>query len=656
MRPIGLIIPSNSLAPVKGAFMPLDPSLTALYGLNGAGKSYVLDALRSCLSGIGTRRGVGGIRLLAATPPKDFSYLMRRAWGQFFSEDVPDAGSMKYRRDAFVEYSLEQHWERFYETADFELREELATEFCEADTWLFEPTGVSEPSWDISPAVIGQHGSASQKFLDWLVAADDFDIDAMSPIYSAWGDTTEGSDGRPLEAPIVLDAHVARRNISNGRFFPPFIDDSAESLDSLTAYAIADYLQRRDDDVWLESSADEPPYPGLAVLAETVTSLGREVESAANDIYEQLLHDAPALTLATGESYDWLRGASIRWKAQRLESDEPRPIEHLSQAERRWATIAIQLAVSPVDRPLLLLDEPEAALHRSAESQLVAGLTKLTSSGEVSVVTATHSPLLLDSRAGEVYYVRRRGAGTEGALVHLSEVDFTSLGDLGLLPSDLLRRTRGFILVEGEHDLVILEGAFGGDLKQLGVEILPLRGAAKLKDVVDSRFLFEFTDAVLFPLLDDVQLETVVTAWEEARRRAKIDETSAAVDSLLHALKGVPGTGKGYYQTFLTRALQRGLDSRVIPLGVSLADILLYLPVSRLIADASTWEDVRAEYAASTQEDEINETKFKAWLKQRKHVDLSTEHLAHIATTSPAHPELKALLAGVAEALDRKLT
>jgi len=70
--------------------------------------------------------------------------------------------------------------------------------------------------------------------------------------------------------------------------------------------------------------------------------------------------------------------------------------------------------------------------------------------------------------------------------------------DLGLNPSDMLRRTKGIILVEGEHDLEILLGALGSELDRLGVTVLPTRGGSKLKTVVDSRFLYEFTDAVLF--------------------------------------------------------------------------------------------------------------------------------------------------------------
>ena len=165
----------------------------------------------------------------------------------------------------------------------------------------------------------------------------------------------------------------------------------------------------------------------------------------------------------------------------------------------------------------LLLDEPERGLHRTAETQMARGLTRRTGSGLRSVL-ATHSPDLLDHGIGDVNYVRRRSQDRPGAVISMREFD-GARDDLGLNPSDMLRRTRGIALVEGEHDLRILTGMIGTELSQLGVEMLPLRGGSQLRTATDSRFLYEFTDAVLFPILDDLMLGPVTDLWAPGRPR-----------------------------------------------------------------------------------------------------------------------------------------
>jgi hypothetical protein len=227
--------------------------------------------------------------------------------------------------------------------------------------------------------------------------------------------------------------------------------------------------------------------------------------------------------------------------------------------------------------------------------------------------------------------------------------------DLGLNPSDMLRRTRGIALVEGEHDLQVLQGAIGNDLEALGVRLLATRGGQRLKTVVDSQFLYEFTDAVLFPILDDLTLEPVVELWQRVNLAARTRPTSEVIDELRDELGSLPGKGREFLEQFLTKSLQNGTFDRVQPLGIPQTDVLLCLPVNQFVPDVESWEQLREEARRTRGQDEVSETEFKEFLTKRKkgRADLSAENIRRIAEISSPHPDVTALLAAMAERLSR---
>ena len=247
---------------------------------------------------------------------------------------------------------------------------------------------------------------------------------------------------------------------------------------------------------------------GAPTSTQTLEGLAETVQREANRLYAVLHRDAPALELSVRPQREWLTEQPVQWVARRTPGDDPVGVAWLSHAESRWAQLAIQIALTQTPTPLVILDEPEAALHRAAEAHMAGGIAELASDGRARFVLSTHSPELLDSRAGARYLVRRRSPDHEGELVPFTGAALHAMEELGLNPSDLLRRTRGFMLVEGEHDVAALTGWFADEFTDLGVEVLPLRGASKLKTVLDSRFLFEYTEAVLFPLLDATWIST----------------------------------------------------------------------------------------------------------------------------------------------------
>ena len=118
----------------------------------------------------------------------------------------------------------------------------------------------------------------------------------------------------------------------------------------------------------------------------------------------------------------------------------------------------------------------------------------------------------------------------------LTAVNRSAMPELGLQPSDLLQRSRAFLLVEGLHDEIVLRELIGTELEKLHVVVLPLRGATQLPSVLDSRFLFDFSEAVIIPILDNISPGPMVAAWQEAVVIAATKGTDAAGAHIRKAL------------------------------------------------------------------------------------------------------------------------
>lgn len=153
----------------------------------------------------------------------------------------------------------------------------------------------------------------------------------------------------------------------------------------------------------------------------------RGVADRANGILRTLLIDAPVLTLDVLPVDDWYDGtAPLRWAALDP-SEEMVGVDEMSSAQRRWAQLAITMALSQVpaasdagpaelrlgeieigDR-LLVLDEPENALHPSAQRFLAQGLALL--DPQLQVVVASHSASFLDETQFRLHHVHRGRGG-----------------------------------------------------------------------------------------------------------------------------------------------------------------------------------------------------------------------------------------------------
>ena len=160
-----------------------------------------------------------------------------------------------------------------------------------------------------------------------------------------------------------------------------------------------------------------------------------------------------------------------------------------------------------------VFDEPEAHLHPLAQEE-VANLVAERVRAGAHVLLATHAIPFLRLPLADVEYVkvtrsenwqttvRPMTGGVLGAVAESAEV-------LGLPPVALIQLTRGWLVVEGEHDCEILSAFHGSELRQAGIQILPLRGAARAKASFLNLAALAPLGLPFFTLLDNARAEAV---------------------------------------------------------------------------------------------------------------------------------------------------
>ena len=394
------------------------------------------------------------------------------------------------------------------------------------------------------------------------------------------------------------------------------------------------FLRMRPEQKWLDFEKD-----GSVAQDSFALEVCQFLENKANDVYARLILDGPHLHLLVPHAENILH-ENVRWVARPDSSGENLELTDLSEAELKWAIVSIQLALMPSPCGFMTLDEPEAALHRSAESHIAAELEKIAREKNMCVIAASHSPEFLNLDEAIVRMVRHPQQQSQGEALmqEVTDLDREELQEFGLLPSDLLRRQKGFLLVEGQHDLLVWQALLGDELKSRRIEILPLRGAAKLKSTLDSRVLFDFTDSHVFPVLDALRAEVVDDAWTDAKATKESDGLDAAIALVLNAFKSLKEDEARLMESFMTRALEMGRENRLSPQGLSAPDVLDYLPVASFVPEAESWESLRAELEAS-KGSAPSGNEFKKWMQTAKKADLSDAAIQRAAESCDYIPE-----------------
>ena len=248
-------------------------------------------------------------------------------------------------------------------------------------------------------------------------------------------------------------------------------------------------------------------------------------------------------------------------------------------------------------------------------------------------VVATHSPELMNAPNAHVIEVRRLDGRL--AVAPLGLIERRTLGELGLHPSDLLHRHRAILLVEGRHDELILNEMLGDELRRLRTEVLTLRGVNALTPSVCS-FIFRYTQAHLFIMLDNLDTDRVAAVWTDAKLTAVSQGTEAAKSLVIERMAGKKVEERALREV-LTAALEDDQKDRITPHGMSRPDILDYLAAEKLVPGKRDWTELRAEHV--TQRNSSSKFKaFKSWLEKVHKADLTDSSIREAAQSIDEPP------------------
>jgi hypothetical protein len=467
--------------------------------------------------------------------------------------------------------------------------------------------------------------AASREYDKWDQAREstDFDVDKLHEVEETFFQLQYGAGGHPLMAWYWDESESHPEPPGDLPYEDAIFSDGLPiplaRLGTVTPIpwtVVQDPDIDRAQNLTLESASVLGDY--RSTLPERLAEIEPWAAQASNRASETLrlmLLDAPTIRLRVGVALDWIHGRPLRWVTPQSRYPQDIELSALSTAERKWAAFAIlhtQLAQS--NKLVWIMDEPEAALHRSAEEHMARGLTKCSEKLGYWVV-ATHSPALLDDPHTHVSRVHKQDFISRVA--PLSSADMLSLEHLGLEPSDLLRRWQVVLLVEGHQEELIFDAAVGARLRAARIHVLPFGGVRQLHSVIDSRLLWDFTDAALFPVVDNEKAARLDQVWEQAIWLDAAEGTEAAIDHIDDNLRKKHGFETQAMQEFLKLAIAKGRPtySRIRPFAFSKPDITDYLPLEVLLPEypKKTWAKLRKEHASQSGQQPLS---FKDWMEK----------------------------------------
>ena len=294
--------------------------------------------------------------------------------------------------------------------------------------------------------------------------------------------------------------------------------------------------------------------------------------------------------------------------AELLLSEKPRIWARSgSHAEKRWLILGKKAMRQSTK--WLVIDEPESGMHRTAEAELASVLSSPEWALDNIVVVATHSPEFLNLPNVNICHI------VKGSTYGLTNIHREKFMDLGIRPSDLLAGVKTFLLVEGEHEKIIFESMFQEELKRMRCQIIVARGGKNMKDIFESQFIFDFTDAVIISLLDNIDSEDVEKIWSESKKLAQSGKIIEAGQNVRQSLPGSKSGENIFLSQFLTLALANGQHERVEAYGLSKPDIVFYFEPGDFGLKKS-WEELMELNA-------IDKQSFKSWATKKFNADFS---------------------------------
>lgn len=645
--------------PVATGYLELRPGTTVLYGLNGAGKSSVLDSLAAVLSGRPTE-GPGRSLLVVRVSNEPLA--------AEFIRDALDTARLEQHEDlgAGIEEAVLSALPPGHPLDGYVMAEEVAAQKRLLVRPGFEPAG---EAFFISVGALIDDSTPTLGLLMKLLATLDtaletldgstdefvrqalgtFGMEAPTDGADLWDDASKLVVTFPIQPvfgwsslfdvscrlPALVEIDLWGANAR--RFLPELV------LESVSAEELNQQLRDLLATPYTGPPADiPPPVVDADTVEPSIVAECQALGAAATEELQGILDTELQLRAHIRAPREWLAHPPAEWMGVKPTGELVR-LSALSRAEQRWAKVAIASANLPEDPAIAamgllhpqpprvrIFDEPEAALHRTAEARMARRLLASDPARWVTVV-ATHSPELLDS-AANVVLLQPAPAG-RNSLLPWSNEQLDDLDSLGLRPSELLGRYKIMLAVEGPHDRWILEELLRDDFERLRVVVVPMYGGKQTPGLGTAGVLHEFTDWVMVPLWDNLRSNELSRAWAEMKASAAAGGTVEDLRKV--AASAISGSSEASFarQFMLLTAMSRQWHRCAEPFGMSEPDVLHYLPPRALSAKLpASWSEVQAAQAAAGDKDE------KKFLKTRFNLTLDEDEVRGAARSMDHRP------------------
>lgn len=655
LRADGVLIHAPN--PLGTLWVPLSGGLTVLYGRNGAGKTRLLNAISCAMRGIALAEGHVSLHLSPVDYLGGFDTSLIERFQNVDEELGGDFGSPSARRPTVSETAKrgdDQATDEAVLGAITRLsafltgaaeKVGLADGRCHSPRLALVATGDAEhPSWRPTVSVVPTDVSGFihewrdlTEVIPWgeiRYLLDPGVAFLPSALVHLW--TPDGWRHEPL--PVM----VARVPFNNGHLTSDQRDEGLSARDliaclhataqqdvnaltlaslrrSMAASGETSFIRWANED---DVEASETVAGRLSVLSDNASTALRELSGFTGTLQAKLHHPN---RWPTGQVVSWLGtdpfGATVE-------------IDDLGAGSARWARLAISLALGNADwshASVVMIDEPERALHSAAQQEAAASLARMVHNGElgsvpvVGAIVATHSAAFLAQRSANLVHVSR---DTDGA-VALDGIDPT-LGvegltaALGISRADALLTTRWFLFVEGEHDAAIFRTLFGEILQRAHAVLRTMDGAANLSAHLNAEFLLTYSDAGIRVVLDRIGA-AATSEWDSAVTAARNSDREAARRHLEKLSRGKGRESAWLYEAGIA-ALSKGYLDRIQLVGLERPDIICYLPPGAIVPGATSWQQLGDEYFTVKPR-----PAFKQWLRDSKGANFGAESLSVIA-------------------------
>ena len=305
----------------------------------------------------------------------------------------------------------------------------------------------------------------------------------------------------------------------------------------------------------------------------------------------------------------WRSRESLVWQASTDDGATWFRFDDLGSGQRRWATIATQLAILdyeienfeardeawyPYWQTCIFIDEPEAGLHPAAQRAAFDGLARFPH--HLTILAATHSAAPFARRDITLWYLHESFDGlsvlstADARVGELLAGSSSATSELGLDRGGALQSVATFLLVEGEHDEVVVRELIGEQLDQLHVTCLAIRGTKALGSASVEMFL-QFTDAMVCFALDNDQRDLAASCWNNALTELRNGNKSGARYAL-DALTKYGTEEQIFLKGVCLQAIKMGYHERLRVTGWSVPDVISLLPVEKFLPGYHRWGEV----------------------------------------------------------------